>query len=115
VYGGRLWASTSSRPYGENPNGYVAFPATGRIFAFVTADNHKASQTPEDQSAAFRSMIVVSGKHRKEGDKFIIKVDLAWNEGWVASDHAVLQIGRRQAAYRKRSISSLGGRSCARP
>jgi hypothetical protein len=49
-------------------------------------------------------MIVVSGKYRKEGDKFIIKVDLAWNEGWVASDHAVLQIGRRQAAYRKRSI-----------
>jgi hypothetical protein len=62
-------------PYDENPNGYVAFPPTGRIFAFVTADNREMSQTPEDQSAAFRSMIVVSGKYRREGDEFIIKVD----------------------------------------
>jgi hypothetical protein len=33
-------------------------------------------------------MIAVSGKYRQEGDKFIIKVDLAWNEGRVGTDFA---------------------------
>jgi hypothetical protein len=54
-------------PYDESPNGYVAFLPTGRIFAFVTADNREASRTHEDQSAAFRSMVVVSGKYRQGG------------------------------------------------
>ncbi len=75
-----------TNPYGEHPNGYIAFLPTDRIFVFFTADGRKPPQLPEDESAAFRSMIAASGKYHLEGDKFIAKLDLAWNEGWVGTD-----------------------------
>jgi hypothetical protein len=31
-------------------------------------------------------MIAYTGKFRVEGGKFITKVDVAWNEGWVGTD-----------------------------
>jgi hypothetical protein len=31
-------------------------------------------------------MIAYTGKFRLEGDKFITKVDVAWNEGWVGTE-----------------------------
>jgi hypothetical protein len=71
--------------YGEHPKGHVAI-TSDRVFAFVTADGRKAPQTPEEQAAAFRSMISYTGKYRLEGDKLITTVDLAWNESWVGTE-----------------------------
>jgi Lipocalin-like domain len=72
--------------YGERPNGYIGFTPAGRFFAFATADGRKSPQNPEEQAAAFRYMIAYTGKFRLEGDKFITKVDVAWNEGWVGTE-----------------------------
>jgi hypothetical protein len=72
--------------YGERPNGYIGFTPAGRFFAFATADGRKPPQNPEEQAAAFRSMVAYTGKFRLEGDKFITKVDVAWNEGWVGTE-----------------------------
>jgi hypothetical protein len=72
--------------YGERPNGYIGFTSAGRFFAFATADGRKAPSSPDEQAAAFRSMIAYTGKFRLEGEKFITKVDVAWNEAWVGTE-----------------------------
>jgi hypothetical protein len=64
----------------------LANAAAGRFFGFATADGRKPPQNPEEQAAAFRSMIAYTGKFRLEGDKFITRVDVAWNEGWVGTE-----------------------------
>jgi hypothetical protein len=71
--------------YGEHPNGFIGF-TPGRFFAFVTAESRNAPQTPEEQAAAYRTVIAYTGKWRLEGDKFITNVDVAWNAGWVGTE-----------------------------
>ena len=71
--------------YGEHPDGFVGF-TPARFFGLATAEGRKAPQTPEEQAAAYRSMIAYSGKWRLEGGKFITKVDIAWNPGWVGTE-----------------------------
>ena len=72
--------------YGERPTGAIGFTPAGRFFAFATADNRKPAQTPEDQAAAFRTMIAYTGQWRVEGNRFITKVDVAWNPALVGSE-----------------------------
>jgi Lipocalin-like domain len=74
--------------YGEKPTGAIGFTPAGRFFGFVTAEGRKAPQTPEEQAAAYRTMIAYTGKWRVEGDKFITKVDVAWNPAWIGTDQA---------------------------
>lgn len=72
--------------YGERPSGAIGFTAGGRFFAFATADGRKAPQTSEDQAAAFKTVIAYTGKFKIEGDRFITKVDVAWNPAWVGTE-----------------------------
>ena len=71
--------------YGEHPNGFIGF-TPDRFYAFVTAESRNAPQTPEEQAASYRTIIAYTGKWRLEGEKFITKVDVAWNPGWVGTD-----------------------------
>jgi Lipocalin-like domain len=66
--------------YGEHPNGFIGF-TLGR-----TAESRNAPQTPEEQAASYRTVIAYTGKWRLEGEKFITKVDAAWNPGWVGTE-----------------------------
>jgi Lipocalin-like domain len=72
--------------YGERPEGFIGFTPAGRFFAVITAAGRKAPQASEEQAAAYRSLIAYTGKWRIEGDKFITKVDVAWNPGWVNTE-----------------------------
>jgi hypothetical protein len=72
--------------YGEHPTGAIGFTPAGRFFAFATADGRKPAATVEDQAAAFKSMIAYTGKWTVQGDKFITKVDVAWNPALVGSE-----------------------------
>jgi hypothetical protein len=72
--------------YGEHPTGAIGFTAAGRFFAFATADGRKAAQTPEEQAAAYRTVIAYTGKWRVDGDKFITKVDVSANPALVGSE-----------------------------
>ena len=74
-----------SNVFGEHPDGFAGITLE-RLFAFVAAEGRKAPQAPEEQAAAYRSMIAYSGKWRLEGGKFITKVDIAWNPGWVGTE-----------------------------
>jgi hypothetical protein len=74
-----------SNVYGEHPDGFIGF-TPGRFFACTTAEGRKAPQTPEEQAAAYRTVTAYTGKWRLEGEKFITKVDAAWNPGWVGTE-----------------------------
>jgi hypothetical protein len=73
-------------PYGERPTGAIAFTPEGRFFGMITAEGRKAPQTPEEQAAVYRTMIAYTGKWRLDGDRFITKVDVAWDPAWVGTD-----------------------------
>ena len=74
-----------SNVFGEHPNRFIGFTPE-RFFAFAMAEGRKAPQTPEEQAAAYRTVVAYTGKWRLEGEKFITKVDVAWNPGWVGTD-----------------------------
>ena len=74
-----------SNVYGEHPDGFIGFTSE-RFFAFATAEGRKAPQTPEEQAAAYRTVVAYTGKWWLEGEKFITKVDVASNPGLVGTD-----------------------------
>jgi len=54
--------------------------------ALLTAEGRKVPSTAEDREVAFRSAVAYSGRYRVDGNKFVTKVDVAWNEAWVGTD-----------------------------
>ena len=72
--------------YGEPPHGFATFTLTGRAFFVLTGEGRKAPQTDAERAAALKSMVAYTGRYRTEGDKFITRVDTAWNEAWVGTD-----------------------------
>lgn len=75
-----------SYPYGEHPRGVLIFTPSGRAMVMLTGEGRKVPQTDEERSAAFRSLVAYSGQYRLEGDKWILKPDVAWNEGWIGTE-----------------------------
>jgi hypothetical protein len=73
-------------PLGPRPNGYLVFGADGRMMAYLEADARKAPQTDEERSAAYRTLMAYTGKYRVQGDKWVTKVDGAWNVEWRGTD-----------------------------
>jgi hypothetical protein len=78
--------SQPTYPLGMRPNGYLMFGADGRMMAYLEADERKAPQTDAERSAAYRTLIAYTGKYRVQGDKWVTKVDGAWNVQWVGTE-----------------------------
>jgi len=76
--------------FGERPNGYLILTPQGRMMGLLTAQGRKPPQTEAEREAAYRSMLAYSGRYRVEGDQFITKVDVSWNEAWVGTEQARL-------------------------
>jgi len=72
--------------WGEHPNGSLVLTPTGRWIVVQTAERRAVPQTDEERAAAFRSMLAYSGRYRTDGDKIIITVDVAWDEGWNGTE-----------------------------
>ena len=72
--------------YGERPNGYLIFTPEKRMLGLLTAEQRNKPETDEDRVAAFRSMAAYSGIYRIEDDRWITKVDVAWNESWIGTE-----------------------------
>ncbi len=72
--------------WGEKPNGRLTLTAAGDWIVVQTAQGRKVPQSDVDRSAAFRSMLAYSGKYRAEGEKIVIKVDIAWDESWTGTE-----------------------------
>lgn len=99
--------------WGEHPNGYIVLTSGGRWIVVQTAEGRKAPQTDEDRTAAFRSMLAYSGKFRTEGDKIVIKVDIAWDESWTGTEqvrHYRIEGDRLHIEAAPQPYANFGGR-----
>jgi lipocalin-like protein len=68
---------------GRSPSGYAIFRAEGRV---LTGEGRKPPQTVQDRADLLNSMAAYTGMYRLEGDKWITKVDVAWNPEWVGTE-----------------------------
>jgi hypothetical protein len=77
-------------PYGENPEGYLAYSADQRMQVIGVADGRRAlinaRPTGDHRVALYDSMFAYSGTYRVEGGTVIHHVDISWNEVWSGTD-----------------------------
>jgi hypothetical protein len=71
---------------GRSPTGYAIFTAEGRVMFVLTGEGRKPPQTVQDRADLLNSMAAYTGMYRLEGDKWITKVDVAWNPEWVGTE-----------------------------
>jgi hypothetical protein len=71
---------------GKNPAGYVLFTPEGRSFFILTGEGRKPAKTEKEKAALLDSVVSYTGTHRVEGDKWITKVDVAWNPEWIGTE-----------------------------
>jgi Lipocalin-like domain len=72
--------------FGLHPNGYLILTREGRAMALTTADNRKPGMGDAERAALHKSMLAYSGKYRVEGQEFITRVDVSWNEEWNGTE-----------------------------
>ncbi|MGO9566602.1 MAG: lipocalin-like domain-containing protein [Desulfomonilaceae bacterium] len=71
---------------GQNPTGYIIFTPDGRVMSVLTGEGRKAAKTIEDRAELLNTLVSYTGMYRVEGDKWITKVDVAWNPEWVGTE-----------------------------
>ena len=73
---------------GKNPTGYVIFIPEGRVWFILTGEGRKPAKTVEERAALLGSLVAYTGTYRLEGDKWITKVEVAWNPEWVGTEQS---------------------------
>ena len=73
-------------PMGQNPTGYVIFTPEGRVMFIFTAEGRKPAKTVEERAGLLSTVIAYTGTYRLEGDKWITKVEVAWNPEWLGTE-----------------------------
>jgi hypothetical protein len=73
-------------PMGKSPMGYVLFMPEGRVFFMFTADGRKPGKTDAERAKLLDTVIAYTGMYRIEEDKWITKVEVAWNPAWVGTE-----------------------------
>lgn len=71
---------------GKNPTGYVMFTPQGRVMFVLTGEGRQPAKTLEDRAQLLSTLVAYTGKYRIEGDKWITKVDVAWNPEWIGTE-----------------------------
>ena len=74
--------------FGQNPTGYVVFAPEGRVFFVLTGEGRKPAKSVQDRADLLSSLVAYTGLYRLEGDRWITKVDVAWNPEWVGTEQA---------------------------
>jgi len=77
-------------PMGQNPTGYVMFTPDGRATFILTGEGRKAAKTVKERADLLSSMVAYTGAYRLDGDKWITKVEVAWNPEWVGTEQTRL-------------------------
>ncbi len=73
---------------GQNPTGYVIFTPEGRVFFMFTGEGRKPANTDKERAELLSTMVAYTGTYRIEGDKWITKVEVAWNPAWVGTEQS---------------------------
>ena len=56
------------------------------MMVLVTAKAREPGNTDEKQLALFRTLMAYTGSYRIEGERFIAKIDVSWNQAWNGSE-----------------------------
>ena len=72
--------------FGSNPKGYLIFTPEGRMAAVISAADRKPPAIDADNIALMKSVIAYTGKYTVEGDRWVTKVDVSWNEIYNVQD-----------------------------
>ena len=73
-------------PMGERPTGYAIFTQEGRSFFIITGGLREPAANDEERAGLLNTLVAYTGTYRVEGDKWITKVEVAWNPEWVGSE-----------------------------
>ncbi len=71
---------------GRSPTGFVIFTPEGRAMFILTGEGRKPAKTVQERADLLSSLVAYTGTYRIEGDKWITKVEVAWNPEWVGSE-----------------------------
>jgi len=71
---------------GKEPAGYLIFTPEGRMMVLITGEGRLGLNTNQHCAELISSMYSYTGMCKIDGDKFITKVDVAWNPGWVGNN-----------------------------
>src|SRR5690349_14628902 len=72
--------------FGAKPKGYLVLTPEGRSIVLTTAEGRKAGMGDAERAALHKSMLAYSGRYRIEGNDFITKVEVSWNEDWNGTE-----------------------------
>jgi hypothetical protein len=90
-FGCRIYATATGQKalhLGRNPTGYVMFTPEGRATFVFTAEGRRPAKTVEERAGLLNTVVAYTGAYRLEGDKWITKVEVAWNpDGLVPNRH----------------------------
>jgi hypothetical protein len=73
-------------PMGEKPSGYAVFTDQGRAFFILTGELRELATNDQQRARLLNTLVAYTGTYRVEGDRWITKVDVAWNPEWVGSE-----------------------------
>lgn len=73
-------------PFKAGTSGYLIFTPEKRMMTVIAAHGRKPAKSDQEAAALLRTMFAYSGKYRLDGDKWITKVDVSWNEAWTGTD-----------------------------
>ena len=80
-------ATGQRKPYlGYSPTGYLIFTSEGRMMVLITGEGRLGLNTNQNCAELFSSLYAYTGIYQIQGDKWITKIDAAWNPGWVGNN-----------------------------
>ena len=71
---------------GEKPTGYAIFTPETRAMFVITGEGRKPQTDDKGRAALLNTLVAYTGRYRIEGDRWITKVEVAWNPEWVGSE-----------------------------
>jgi hypothetical protein len=71
---------------GQSPTGYAVFTPEGRVFFVLTGEGRQPAKTVQERADLLGSLVAYTGKYRVEADKWITKVEVAWNPERVGTE-----------------------------
>lgn len=73
-------------PMGKAPSGYLSFQPDGRMAVVLTGEARKPGASEPERAALYSSLVAYTGNYRVESDRWVTKIDAAWNPAWVGSE-----------------------------
>lgn len=73
-------------PMGKAPSGYLTFQPDGRMAVVLTGEARKPATSEPERAALYSSLVAYTGSYRIESDKWVTRIDAAWNPAWVGSE-----------------------------